>query len=270
MSGGRHAAPSDENGSAANREPQHALLYSLGCRSIRWVVDAGQVLPLEAGWSRKVVQEAALALVSTRTQAGGRGAGRQAVRIKLQAVPSSAGKDDHPVVATPSKAPSFLRHGWVEGSANLGWAFLLMAVAFGLIAGTVTFATGFGGEQGTWPGPDYEPPLFFVLANGLYAVAIVLSLPSLVSAISASASRNWRSALHGYHRFLAPVVVYLGFFEGSHLIGCSGVGTLCTSNEFTGRAHLLHHTIVGALPLALLLSATLYLVRGRSRSSSSA
>ncbi len=160
------------------------------------------------------------------------------------------------ILRRPS-APLRWQH-WLEYFARLSWLIVAVAVVFGLVAGTITAATGVGDERGSWPSPGYRPPLFFVIANGLYVAAILLSLPSLIAALPALGARHWRTGLTRLLHGLAPAVVYAGFFLGSHYVGCTGVRWLCEGEVFTGRVHLLHHTTVAALPLALIFAAGLF------------
>ncbi len=143
---------------------------------------------------------------------------------------------------------------WVRRSAAFSWRTLVVAAIFGLVAGTITATTGIGGERAIWPSPEYCPPLFYVIANLLYVLAILLSVPSLIVVLPAWLRTSWQAGLHHLLHGLAPVIVYLSFFEGSHYIGCTGVTRLCQAGSFTGHVHLLHHTVVGGLPLTVLFS----------------
>jgi hypothetical protein len=153
---------------------------------------------------------------------------------------------------------AFKRH-WesrIDALARGAWTLTLIAVAFGLAAGFVTAATGIGGERGVYPGADYRPPLFFVTANLLYAVAVLLGAPALLTFLAALRRQEFALTLRRLLLAVGPAIVWFGIFEGSHLIGCAG-GYLCEagSGNFTGRVHLLHHTAVAAFPLAIVVAS---------------
>lgn len=154
-------------------------------------------------------------------------------------------------IAASTHAPAPRATVWTACD-RASWAAVVVAVAFGLIGGAITAWTGFGDESGTWPAPDYRPPILFVAANLVYVVAIALAIPALIRSFARLGRGQWRAGAALFLAFATPVVVYLGFVELSHVIGCAGIGLVCRDGSFTGQMHLLHHTVVAAVPLILL------------------
>lgn len=159
----------------------------------------------------------------------------------------------------PMNRPESVWFGRIDRLTRNAWLLTWFAILFGLIGGWITFATGIGGESGDWTQPGYRPPLFFVLANFVYVLAVLASLPALgVAAARAFRGAPLRAALD-FARGTAPIAVWLAFTLASHSVGCA-LPMFCHDGSFTGRAHLLHHTVVAGLPAALALTATVWLL----------
>jgi hypothetical protein len=133
---------------------------------------------------------------------------------------------------------------------------VLISVAFGVIGGLTTALTGIGGEKGTWPNPDYQRPIFFVINSLLYGVSVLLGIVNLLIGLWSKFKGMQVAWLAVFISLVGPLLVAWGFAFSSHYIDCHLVPGLCKENSFTGSMHQLHHTLVGAVPFAIIYVVT--------------
>ncbi len=169
---------------------------------------------------------------------------------------------------------------WADCLARYAWLVLLITITVALIGGAVSASVGqtgsdsvqaevvecenppcFGG--GGMPGLHDLPMIISSLGYGL---AIILGLPSLLAGIWSLLRGNWTAGGRWLLTFLGPVLFFVGVEIVPHLLnpcyfawalGNEQLPAICESNpawgvDIAGRWHLLHHTLVGALPLAVL------------------
>ena len=167
---------------------------------------------------------------------------------------------------------------WADRLARLGWLVLLMAVAIGLLGGTVVAAVGPSRPEPSAaraPDPCPEPPCFdiggmpgvedlpMVLTGLCYLVAVLLGMPSVPGAVWDARRGRWARAGTRLLVFVGPVLVVAGTEVIPHVLPvcallprlCEGVGG--GGRDVAGRWHQLQHTLLGALPLVVLYGAAL-------------
>ncbi len=164
--------------------------------------------------------------------------------------------------------------------ARYGWVLLVVSVMLGLIGSVVIVAVW---QPHTYPVPGRDacpnPPCFgtgglpglrdlpFVVTMLGYLFAIVLGVPSLVAGVWDVLHRRWAAGGRRFLPFLGPVLFFVGTEIIPHLLNpcfwalqLSGTRLsefYCAYDpewgaDLADRWHLLQHTLVGALPLAIL------------------
>lgn len=175
---------------------------------------------------------------------------------------------------------------WADRLARYGWLVLLVAVAVALVGGTVYAATWeprASDAQVAVPGWDAcpNPPCFDFGGEGLpglrdlpvtvsilgYLLAIALGLPSLLAGVWDALRSRWAAGGRRLLAFVGPALLFVGTEIVPHLLNpCFWALTLggarlpelyCAYSpewgaDLADRWHLLHHALVGALPLAAL------------------
>ena len=129
---------------------------------------------------------------------------------------------------------------WEDRLTRLVAAMLLAAGAYGLVAGAHVAM-----YYDVVPNMGAREDTLGVPAGLLYVTALVLSLAHLPLAAWDARHSRWRAAAMRAFVFMGPVVVILGT-EGliSHYLWWLPIST-------TDRFHLLHHSLVAGVPLAL-------------------
>ncbi|MGH2620942.1 MAG: hypothetical protein ACRDHG_10295 [Anaerolineales bacterium] len=132
----------------------------------------------------------------------------------------------------------------IAGRDRFVWVpvgLLLLASAFGIIAGAaISMYYDVVPAMGS-----YADTLSSIQA-ALYFLAVVPSLSYLPMTLMAATSRQWRQAYLLAIAGLAPLIIFLasaGLL--SHYLWWGPISD-------TGRFHMLHHTLVAAIPLSLL------------------
>jgi len=120
-------------------------------------------------------------------------------------------------------------------------SLLLVAVAFGVIAGaSISMYYDFVPRM-----DSYEDTLSSV-QSAVYALAVVLSFSYLPLALMAAKARQWKQTSLLTIAAIAPFAILLA--SGgllSHYLWWAPISD-------TGRFHMLHHTVVAAIPLSVI------------------
>ena len=176
------------------------------------------------------------------------------------------------------------RPSWWQRTADRlawwGWRVLLLTVGFALLSSIFYAVTEQAGTPEFQPQASecLNPPCFgdgtlpsvydlpVVLSFLGYGLVILLGIPSLFVGSWDLLHGRWRVGGRRLVAFAGPVLVFIGMEIIPHLVNPCGISWLlgqrwlpgiCEYNpewggDFVGRWHLLNHTLVGALPLALL------------------
>ncbi|MDQ4077291.1 MAG: hypothetical protein M3220_13715 [Chloroflexota bacterium] len=173
-----------------------------------------------------------------------------------------------------------MRLNWTDRLAQYAWLILLVAVALAMVGGVTSAAI--------WqPSVDYvpaemeceNPPCFggggmpslrdlpIVIPVLGYLLAIVLGLPSLLASIWDLLRGHWAAGGRRLLTFAGPVLFFVGTEIIPHLVNpCYFAWTLAGQRlpefycayspewgaDFAARWHLLAHTLIGAIPMAVL------------------
>jgi len=168
--------------------------------------------------------------------------------------------------------------GWQRMADRLTryvWRVLLVAVVIGLIGGVIVAAAGPSQpvERPVQPTAECaQPPCWgldlenvgladipAVLWLPVYLLALALSLPGVLAGLWDAGRRRWCNS----GRRLLPFVSLLLFFMGTEviphvLLPCAALPGMCEDlpgrgRDIAGSWHLLHHMLIGAVPMAVLL-----------------
>lgn len=164
--------------------------------------------------------------------------------------------------------------------ARYGWAILFVAVTVALLGGGVSAAVWHPGSDNVQVEvPCANPPCFggggmpglrdlpFVVAMLGYLLAIVFGVPSLLAGLWDVLHGRWAVGTRWFLPFIGPVLFFIGTEIVPHLLnpcfwalewsGKRLSEVYCAYNlewgaDLTDRWHLLDHTLVGTLPMAIL------------------
>lgn len=150
----------------------------------------------------------------------------------------------------------------VDRLARYAWRILLFSIAVGLLGGSLVALFPPAGEtESRGPGPENAPMIISTLG---YLLAVLLGVPSLLAGIW-DLLRGWTAgAGPRLLVFFGPVLFLAGTEIVPHLLNpCAALELagrrfpdMCDYGDwgadFAARWHLLDHTLVGAVPFALI------------------
>lgn len=168
--------------------------------------------------------------------------------------------------------------GWqrmADRLARYSWLVLLGAIGLALVGGAIYAATWEprGGEVGPGQEACVDPPCFdpgglpsarelpVVIPTLGYLLAVVLGLPSLPAGIWDTLRGRWAAGGGRLLIFVGPVLFLIGTEIVPHVLspclleaalGPNTLAGICQGFELADRWHALHHTLVGAVPMAAL------------------
>jgi hypothetical protein len=161
------------------------------------------------------------------------------------------------------------RPHWTDRLARTAFLIIVATTAYGLFAGSLVALT--------WPlsalmRSEAVSYGVYLLPVGLYALAVLLSVPILLASLWKGMSGHGRQSGTGLLMATGPITIFLGFTLLSHLlfIPCASEENLWPSNtvapwlcEGSGgygikeQLHVLHHTLAPTMFLVVLYWAAL-------------
>lgn len=168
--------------------------------------------------------------------------------------------------------------GWqriADRLARYSWLVLIGALGLALVVGPIYAATWEPGSDEVRPGQEacVDPPCFdpgglpsardlpVVIPTFGYLLAIGLGLPSLLAGMWDFLRRRWAAGRRRLLVFVGPVLFLIGTEIVPHVLspcllevalGSNTLAGICQGTELNDRWHALHHTLVGAIPMAAL------------------